>query len=84
MPLPSLAKDGWTRHQEKCCKASFKGADGVVGSTSDYSVVERTTPSAPAKEASRYLINGAATPPWPRRGIALAEAVHHSTTGIHA
>src|SRR5205823_3572513 len=34
--------------------------------------VERTTPSAPAKEASRYLISGAATPPWPRRGLSLA------------
>jgi len=30
---------------------------------------ERTTPSAAAKEASRYLISGAATPPLPRRGI---------------
>jgi hypothetical protein len=31
--------------------------------------LEPTTPSAPANEASRQLIYGAATPPWPRRGI---------------
>src|SRR6266496_1347354 len=34
---------------------------------------ERTTPSAPIKEASLYLISGAATPPSPRRGLALPE-----------
>jgi hypothetical protein len=36
--FPSLAKEGWTRHQIKCREASFVGADGVVGSTTDYSV----------------------------------------------
>src|SRR6266496_233027 len=34
---------------------------------------ERTTPSAPGKEASQHLISGAATPPSPRRGLALPE-----------
>src|SRR5438552_2341515 len=34
--------------------------------------LERTTPSAPADEASRYLIGGAATPPSLRRGLSLS------------
>jgi hypothetical protein len=33
--VPSLAKEGWTRHQKKCREASFVGADGVVGSATD-------------------------------------------------
>jgi two-component system sensor histidine kinase CpxA len=37
--------------------------------------IERTTPSAPAKEASRHLITGAATPPLPRRGMPVPETM---------
>ena len=68
--FPSLDKEGWMRDQEKYREATIDRADGVVGSSHRLSVVEPTTPSAPATEASRYLISGAATPPWPRRGIA--------------
>jgi hypothetical protein len=35
-----------------------------------YRSLERTTPSAPSKEASRYFLEVAATPPLPRRGVA--------------
>src|SRR5262252_1150690 len=31
--------------------------------------VGRTAPSAPAAEASHLFVSGAATPPWPRRGM---------------
>src|SRR6266566_1723677 len=31
--------------------------------------LERTTPSAPVKVASRHFLKGAATPPLPRRGV---------------
>ena len=27
-------EEGWTRHQSKCCEASFNGADGVVAHNS--------------------------------------------------
>src|SRR5262245_11303830 len=49
------------------------GAVGVVRSTSSQicAVVDGTTPSAPSKVASRHFIDGAATPPLPRRGIRL-------------
>ena len=50
-----------------------KEGQGVVRSTSPQicSDVDPTTPSAPSKEASRHFIDGAATPPLPRRGILL-------------
>src|SRR5262249_19617725 len=32
--VPSLVKEGWPRHQEKCREATLDGADGVVRSTS--------------------------------------------------
>src|SRR3989441_11996270 len=63
--LPSLAKEGWTRHQE-ISPFLIKGAAGVVRSNSKTISLERTTPSAPAKVASRHFFMGAATPPLPR------------------
>src|SRR5213082_1536498 len=66
--LPSLAKEGWLRPSTKCREASLAGADGVVGSIHRLSVVERTTPAAPKKEGDHFL-DGASTPPWPRRGV---------------
>src|SRR5438128_6697012 len=78
--LPSLAKEGAKRepdrakHQErlrpltKWRAASLAGAGGVVGSSHRLSVVERTTPAAPSKERDHFL-DGAATPPFPRRGV---------------
>jgi len=43
----------------------------VVGSSHRLSVVEQTTPAAPSKEGVHFL-DGAATPPWPRRGVLFA------------
>src|SRR5438477_6644398 len=61
MELPSLAKEGWPRHQVNG-PVPLKSADGVVRSTSDNRWLERTTPSAPAKEASPLFRNGAQPP----------------------
>src|SRR5881296_1489616 len=83
--VPSLDKEGWLRPLRKCREASLAGADGVVGSSHRLSEVERTTlscfalsgshslrscPAAPAKEQN-HLLDGAATPPLPRRGVRL-------------
>src|SRR5919108_6129655 len=70
--LPSLAKEGWLRPSTKCREASLAGADGVVGSSHRLSVVEQTTPAAPSKERGHSL-DGASTPPWPRRGVCFAQ-----------
>src|SRR3989442_2549126 len=83
--LPSLAKEGWTRHQVNG-PVPLTGADGVVRSNSNNRWLERTTlpcfalsgshslrscPSARAKVASRSFLGRAATPPWPRRHLRL-------------
>src|SRR5947199_9367924 len=64
--VPFLWRRGWSR--------SFGGAarsvspvgrnikNGVVRSTSDNRWLESTTPSAPAKEASRHFLNGRSHP----------------------
>ncbi len=59
--LHSLAKEGWKRHQVNG-PVPLTGADGVVRSTSNNWWLERTTPSAPAKELRRFFLMGAATP----------------------
>src|SRR5205814_4487192 len=78
--LPSSAEEGWTRHQEKCCEATFDGAArsvSPIGRNIKNGVVLvhkcicfiNTTPSARAKVASRLFLNRAATPPHLRRGV---------------
>src|SRR5207249_9688922 len=66
--FPSLDKEGWLRPLKKCREASIAGADGVVGSSHRLSEVERTTQAAPPKERD-HLLDGAASPPLPRRGL---------------
>ena len=73
------------RPLRKCCAASLAGADGVVGSSHRLSEVERTTPflmfrptgltlrAAPFKGTGIFL-DGASTPPLPRRGVCSAQA----------
>src|SRR5439155_23832721 len=83
--IPLLGKGGWLRPLKKCGEASLAGADGVVGSNHRLSEVERTIlpcfalsgshslrscPAAPRKERN-HLLDGAATPPLPRRGVRL-------------
>src|SRR5439155_14286217 len=70
MELPSLAKEGWLRPLRKSREASLAGADGVVRSSHRLSEVERTTPAALFKGRG-HLLDGAATPPLPRRGVRL-------------
>src|SRR2546428_8355341 len=65
--LPSLAKEGWTRHQVNG-PVPLTGADGVVRSTSNNRWLERNTPSAPAKEASPLFLNGRSHPPFAKEG----------------
>ncbi len=65
--LPSLAKEGWTRHQVNG-PVPLTGADGVVRSTSNNRWLERNTPSAPAKEASPLFLNGRSHPSFAKEG----------------
>src|SRR5438552_10965596 len=79
MELPSLAKEGWPRHQVNG-PVPLKGAarsvsplgrnikNGVVRSTSDNRRLEPTTPSVPAKEASRHFLNGRSHPSLSKEG----------------
>jgi len=72
--LPSLEKEAWPRHQLNG-PLPLNGADGVVRSTSDNQWLERTTPSAPSKEASRLFLNGRSHPSFSKEGSSPAPAV---------
>src|SRR5437867_11442596 len=74
--VPSLDKEGWLRPLMKCREASLAGVDGVVGSSHRLSEVERTTPAAPSKERD-HLLDGAASPPLPRRGLRVSRRLSH-------
>src|SRR4029079_2494918 len=69
--FPSLAKEGWTRPQENIAKQPCWERTGWFVQTTDNRWLDRTTPSARAKFASRNLLGRAATPPYPRRGTSL-------------
>src|SRR5213594_4005656 len=69
--VPSLDKEGRLRPLRKCREASLPGADGAVGSSHRLSEVERPTPAPPPKERD-HLLDGAASPPWTRRGLRLS------------
>src|SRR5437870_6487737 len=64
----SLAKEGWLRPLRKSGEASLAGADGVVrSSTDDWKLNE---PPRPRQSKERdHLLDGASTPPLPRRGV---------------
>src|SRR5437899_10975376 len=53
--------------------------DGVVRSTSDNRWLERTTPSAPAKEASRLFLDGRSHPSFAKAGSLPAPAASSAT-----
>ena len=83
---PLLSKGGVAARSRKYREATLARADGVVGSSSNkfVLVLEPTTlnasrcrarasrPSAPNKDAARYFIEVASTPPLLRRGVWLA------------
>src|SRR6266568_8352792 len=54
---------------------SFGGAAGVVRSTSDNRWLEPTTPSAPAKEASRHFLSGRSHPSLSKEGTSAFPSV---------
>src|SRR5262245_57434134 len=56
LKLPSLAKEGWPRHQ-KISRSSSEVADGVVCSSSRELVFEQSTPSARSKVASYSFLD---------------------------
>src|SRR5213083_351164 len=64
---PLLGKGGVAAPSTKWSR-SFAGAAGVVRSTSDNRWLEPTTPSAPAKEASRHFFNGRSHPSLSKEG----------------
>src|SRR5881396_4362477 len=68
MELPSLAKEGWLRPLRKSGEASLAGADGVVRSRDLFSNLNQPPRPRPSKERG-HLLDGAATPPLPRRGV---------------
>src|SRR5262245_4254086 len=74
-PLLASQQGGVAERSRKYRGASADREAGVVFRSKH---TRKTTPSAPAKEASRHLIYGAATPPCcdARRGV--------STTAIHS
>jgi hypothetical protein len=59
---------GWLRLVRRWCQVSLSGADGVVRLSHRLSVVERTTPSAPSKEASRHLSGCRVHPSFTKEG----------------
>jgi hypothetical protein len=65
--LPSLAKEGTTRHRENV-SVPLKGADRIVHSTIDNRGLEPSTPSAPAKEASPHRLIGRSRPSFAKEG----------------
>src|SRR6266496_3557113 len=73
---PLLGKGGVAARSNKYCEATSLGADGVVRSTTSRTIkicgdIEPTTPSAPIKGCFAMFLDGAATPPLPRRGVLL-------------
>src|SRR5437867_12888600 len=77
--FPSLDKEGWTRPQENIATHPCWERTGWFVQTTDNRWLEPTTPSARANVASRNLLDRAATPPYPRRGIAALRTDSRST-----
>src|SRR5437870_2789941 len=73
-----LLGEAWRRRGgcavRKSREATLARADGVVRSNHRLSEVERTTPAAPFKGRG-HLLDGAATPPFPRRGVPCTRGV---------
>src|SRR5262249_2394438 len=77
--VPSLAKEGWLRHQERWRAASTSGADGVVGLVRRI-VLEMTQRPRPRLSKGRvHFLDSAATPPLPRRGRSLVQGFRQMT-----
>src|SRR3989449_9655227 len=62
--LPSLAKEGWTRHPVNG-PVPLTGADGVVRSPSNHRCLNEPPRLRPLRRLRRFFLMGAATPPLP-------------------
>ncbi len=71
---PLLGKGGVAAPSSKWSR-SFGGAAGVVRSTTDNRWLEPTTPSAPAKEASRHFLNERSHPSLSKEGTSALPSV---------
>src|SRR5439155_20009445 len=69
--VPSLGKEGTAAPIKKMPRSLLSRRRRVVGSSHRLSAVERTTPAAPSKERD-HLLDGAAPPPLPGRGLRLS------------
>src|SRR5436190_10535348 len=89
---PLLGKGGVAARSNKYCEATSLRADGVVRSTTSRTIkicgdIEPTTPSAPIKGCFAIFLDGAATPPLPRRGVLLPSTLGNnplSRGNVHA
>src|SRR5262245_18885083 len=72
--LPSLDKEGWMRPLIKSREASLAGADGVVGS-SHRLMRKLNEPPRPRLQWKGPFFDGAATSPYPRRGVWRSESL---------
>src|SRR5213593_4646106 len=66
---PLLSRGGMAAPSRKCREASFERRRRGGAGQENYLWLERTTPSAPNKVPSGHFLDGAATPPFPRRGL---------------
>ena len=71
--LPSLDKEGRLRPFIKSREASLAGADGVVGSGHRLIRTLNEPPRPRLSKERGNLLDGAATPPYPRRGVCLPQ-----------
>src|SRR6266571_8827936 len=71
--VPSLAKEGWLRHQKDAAKPPSPAQTGWLVPKKNVLESEQTTPSAPFI-GTGILLDGASTPPLPRRGVYSAQA----------
>src|SRR2546422_11388185 len=74
--IPLLGKGGVAAHQTNV-PVPLKARTGWFGQLPINRWLERTTPSARAKVASRNFLDRAATPPLPRRGISPPFKIAH-------
>src|SRR5690242_17998625 len=70
--LPSLAKEGWTRHQENS-PLPLKARPGWFVQQPIIGGLNQPPRLRPLRRLRGILSMGAATPPWPRRGVSHAQ-----------
>jgi hypothetical protein len=82
--IPLLGKAAVDATSKEYREASFDGADGVVRSSYRLSDVERTTPSAPAEEASRHFYYWRSHPSFAKEGIGFLLTLLLTAAFLHA